>query len=191
MKATEILMQEHRAIERALHVLEIAATKLEEGETVPAGLIGDTMQFIRLFADRCHHGKEEGFLFPALERSGLPKESGPLAVMQTDHDEGRALVRSMGDALREIEGGNAEAVPQFCRDARDFSALLRAHIMKEDHVLFVMADMRLPDAEKDKLTDDFMAAEASGEACRPKAELLRSLERLEREIMNENAAVRF
>ena len=190
MKATDILMQEHRAIERALNILDIAAKKLEEGETIPAGLIGDTMQFIRLFADRCHHGKEEGFLFPALERSGLPKESGPLAVMQTDHDEGRALVRSMGEGLRQIEAGNAGAVPRFCRDSRDFSSLLRAHIMKEDHVLFVMADMRLPDAEKDKLTEDFMAAEASGEACRSKAELLRSLERIEREIVIENATVR-
>ncbi len=190
MKATEILMQEHRAIERALNVLETAASKLERGETVPPALIGETMQFIRLFADKCHHGKEEGYLFPALERSGMLRDMGPLAVMQTEHDEGRALVRSMGDALREMESGNGAAVPSFCRSAREFSDLLRGHIMKEDHILFVMADMRLPEPEKEKLTNDFAIAEASGEACRSKPDLLRSLERLEREIVNEAAAVR-
>jgi len=115
---------------------------------------------------------------------------GPLAVMQTEHDEGRALVRSMGDAFQEMESGNENAVPEFCRSAREFSALLRGHIMKEDHILFVMADMRLPEEEKEKLTSDFMAAEASGEACRLKSDLLRTLERLEREIINQTAAIR-
>ncbi len=190
MKATEILMQEHRAIERALNVLDAAADRLESGESVSPDLIEGTMQFIRLFADRCHHGKEEGYLFPALERSGLPKEAGPLAVMQTDHDDGRVLVRSMGNALAHMAAGNRSAVPAFCRSAREFSALLRSHIMKEDQVLFVMADMRIPRAEQDQLTIDFLAAEATGEACRAKSELLRDLDRLEREIRIETTAVR-
>lgn len=190
MKATDILMQEHRAIERALNVLDAAAVRLEAGASVPPDLLEGAMQFIRLFADRCHHGKEEGYLFPALERSGLPKDAGPLAVMQTDHDDGRALVRSMGDALAQMAAGNRSVVPAFCRSAREFSALLRSHIMKEDQVLFVMADMRLPQGVQDQLTNDFLAAEATGEACRQKSDLLRDLDRLEREIQNESAAVR-
>ncbi len=190
MKATDILMQEHRAIERALDVLVTAADRLEGGASVPPELLEGTMRFIRHFADRCHHGKEEGFLFPALERSGLPKDAGPLAVMLTEHDDGRALVRSMGEALAQLAAGNRAGIPAFCRPAREFSVLLRSHIMKEDQVLFVMADMRLRQSEKDRLTNDFAAAEATGEACRAKADLLRDLDRLEREIGSATAAVR-
>lgn len=190
MKATQILMEEHRAIERALAVLDAAAARMEAGEGVPTTLLLRTLEFIRLFADRCHHGKEEGFLFPALQRSGLPMDGGPLAVMNAEHDDGRALVRVMGEALDGIATGDDGARPEFCRAARDFSALLRAHIQKEDHILFVMAGMRIPPAEQERLAGEFANAEASGEACRSKGELLRTLGELEREIAEDVPASR-
>ncbi|HLB00785.1 MAG TPA: hemerythrin domain-containing protein [Bacteroidota bacterium] len=185
-KATDILKNEHRAIERGLTVLEHCVSRLESGERVSAGTLADILKFIRTFADKCHHGKEEGYLFPALERSGLPRQTGPLAVMQAEHDEGRRLVGAMAKALDGAGSGDPASVGIFCRSAYSFTGLLRDHISKEDNVLFVMADMRLPDKEQERLAEDFHAAETTGEACMMKSELLRMLDRLETEMLDKS-----
>jgi hemerythrin-like domain-containing protein len=182
MKATDILMTEHRAIERGLTVLEHAAGRIREGENLRKDFLRDTIRFIRLFADRCHHGKEEGFLFPALERQGFPRQAGPLAVMQFEHDEGRKLVGAMTELLGDVESGKSGAAAAFAGHAGAFSSLLRDHIRKEDEVLFVMAAERIPPDEQESLARDFDNAEATGEACVLKSELLAMLGRLEEEV---------
>ena len=65
MTATEELMTEHRAIERMLAVLESAAGRLEAGERVRPDVFREALDFVRNFADRCHHGKEEENSSPA------------------------------------------------------------------------------------------------------------------------------
>ncbi len=60
MGATEELMTEHRAIERMLAVLEVAAQRLEGGQRVRPGMLREAVDFVQNFADKCHHGKEEG-----------------------------------------------------------------------------------------------------------------------------------
>ena len=66
MHATEILMEEHEAILRFIDALELAAEHLAAGQPVRAGFFLDAADFIKGFADGCHHHKEEGLLFPAL-----------------------------------------------------------------------------------------------------------------------------
>ena len=155
MKATDILMQEHRAIERALNILDIVATKLQERETVPPGLIGDTMQFIRLFADRCHHGKEEGQLFPAMEAKGVPCESGPIGVMLQEHEQGRQFVRGMAGQIEAAASGDYSSIRKFIENAHGYVLLLRAHIQKEDNILFPMAARLMSADEQAALLKQF------------------------------------
>ena len=79
-----------------------------------------------------HFGLEEDALFPLLERHMSP-QFGPLAVMNAEHLEFRELLAAFGDAVR---GGN---VPVQTACARQIIDRLRAHIAKEDRVLFPMA----------------------------------------------------
>jgi hemerythrin-like domain-containing protein len=81
MKATEILMDEHRVIERVLTALERAAERLEQGGKLDPGFFVDATDFIRGFADGCHHQKEEGVLFKAMTAAGMPTDQGPIAVI--------------------------------------------------------------------------------------------------------------
>ncbi len=147
---TEMLRHEHEVILRALAVLEVIGHRLEAGETVDRKALGWLRDFFGTFADKCHHGKEEQHLFPAMERHGIPQEGGPLGVMLREHEEGRALVRAMAqDDDRQV----AEAI-------RGYVGLLRAHIDKENEVLFPLAEGVLTGEEQKGLVDAFQAIEA-------------------------------
>lgn len=152
MQALEVLMQEHRAIEHGLAVLEAAAHRLERGERVPPDKLAALLEFFRVFADKCHHAKEEGLLFPELEARGMPREGGPIGVMLSEHEEGRALQAQMRDALAADDGA---ARRQFVGAAHRYIALLRQHIQKEDNVLFKMAQGFLSADDDRRLTEVF------------------------------------
>ena len=160
MRATEELMTEHRAIERMLVVLEAAARRLDEGQAVRPGLFRDVVDFVRNFADRCHHGKEEEHLFPRMEAAGVPRAGGPLAVMLFEHDEGREYVAAIADAIDAYESGDSSAAGQIAENARGYVGLLRQHIAKEEDVLFPMADGVLGPDDKRELEERFQQVEA-------------------------------
>ena len=140
MKATEVLMQEHRVIERVLDALETAANHLGRGHPVRPGFFLEAADFIAGYADGCHHRKEEGVLFGAMIESGVPREGGVLAMLLDEHEQGRAFNRAMRDGARRLQGGDATATRQITSAVRGYVALLRDHIAKEDEMIFPMAD---------------------------------------------------
>ncbi len=137
--ATSTLRAEHRRILAVVDVLETELNRARGGAP-DFDTVDDCITFFRLFADACHHAKEEDLLFPELQQSGMPRETGPIAVMLEEHRLGRAFVRGMADALPDARAGEIHARDVLERNARDYIALIRAHIGKEDHVLFNMAD---------------------------------------------------
>ncbi len=189
MKPTDILKQEHRAIERMLTVLETTVQRMKQGENASPQIIRDALSFIQQFADRCHHGKEETILFSAMEQKGFSRDFGPLAVMLSEHDEGRSYVRGMLKGLEEYEAGKTEAIPQLVQNAYSLIRLLREHIMKEDNVLFVMADQQFTESEQALLSQEFERVELTGQACMQKSALLGLLERLEKEIQQADNSI--
>lgn len=144
MEATDILMSEHRVIERVIASLEAQADKLAAGHAVRPGFFLDAASFIKGFADGCHHRKEEGVLFEAMVGAGLPRQVGPVGVMLVEHEQGRAFTRGMRAAAERLAGGDASAAAAVVANARGYAALLRQHIQKEDGILFPMADQVIP-----------------------------------------------
>jgi hemerythrin-like domain-containing protein len=142
------LLDDHRAILRALDLLDTAAARPPDGAP-PAAWWGDLIAWLRAFADANHHGKEERCLFPALAKAGLPSDVGPVAVMLEEHDRGRSLLRAM-------ESGDAGA---RARAARDYVWLLREHIDKENAVLFPLADAALDEPARERLDGELAAVE--------------------------------
>jgi hemerythrin-like domain-containing protein len=93
MVATEALKNDHRVIEKVLHVLEAASKKIDQGGEVPIDVLKKAADFIRNFADSYHHGKEENLLFKSMEEKGFRRECCTIGVMLMEHDEGRLYVR--------------------------------------------------------------------------------------------------
>lgn len=160
MKPTEILSGEHRVIEQVLDCLEKMADDASREQTVDAEAARDAIDFLRNFADACHHGKEEAHLFPALETKGLPRNGGPTGVMIHEHETGRGHIRGMDEALATAAEGEPGAAARFTGHARDYITLLREHIKKEDHCLFSMADQMLTPEEQAALVARFHHVEA-------------------------------
>lgn len=143
MKSTETLKHEHVVIRQALAVLGALAGRVESGDPPPEADLAGLLEFFTVFADGCHHVKEETILFPALEAAGLPKERGPLAAMLEQHDQGRRLVGILRGELPALSRDPA-ARRRFAAAARDYLSLLDRHIEIENEVLFPGADALLP-----------------------------------------------
>jgi hemerythrin-like domain-containing protein len=160
MKPTEILSAEHRVIERVLDSLDRISDEAQAAGRLNEGDARDVLDFLRNFADRCHHGKEEHNLFPAMEAQGFPASGGPIAVMLAEHEAGRAHLRAMDESLALAAAGDTQALGRFVEHARAYCALLRQHIHKEDNILFVLADRVLGPDEQTELLQRFEHVEA-------------------------------
>jgi hemerythrin-like domain-containing protein len=160
MRPTEILGGEHRVIEQVLECLEAIVRQAKSTGRLDPGSAKDAVAFFRNFADRCHHGKEEAHLFPALEAQGFPREGGPTGVMLHEHEQGRAHVRSMDENIEAAAAGDAAALKRFAEHAHAYVSLLREHIYKEDHVLFPLADRTLSEDAQQALSAAFGNVEA-------------------------------
>lgn len=155
MRATEILKEEHTVINRMLRVLETLADKTAQGEDITAQTYREAIDFIRTFADRCHHGKEEDKLFVMLERCGIPRQGGPVGVMLAEHDQGRAYVRGLADAVARYEDGDEDARHAIVSNARGYIELLTQHIDKENNILYPMGDSAMSQQQQEELLRRF------------------------------------
>ena len=106
-------------------------------------------------ADKCHHGKEEDLLFPAMEEAGIPKEEGPIGVMLMEHSEGRHCIKGMVEAVAEYKQNGKDFAPKFIQNARTYVELLTQHIDKENNILFEMADIHLSANKQEELLQEF------------------------------------
>ena len=159
MKATDILMEEHRLIERVIAALEAGAQRLEDGLDVRSEFFLEASSFIGGFADGCHHKKEEGVLFIALASAGVPVQGGPIGVMLAEHEQGRAYNRGMQAGVEKLQAGDPAGKAEIIRNARGFALLLSQHIAKEDGVLFPMAEQVLTSEQQEQMLVDFEKVE--------------------------------
>ena len=178
MKPTSELSQEHQAILEMIRILAKMAERLEAGTPVDGGDLAAAVEFIRAFADKCHHAKEEGHLFPEMERAGIPRDRGPIAVMLAEHEEGRKRVAAMAAALRGAGKGHRKAMAAFAAAARGYGELLTQHIFKEDRILYPMADNKLSPDQQASLEDCFADVEKNVVGEGRHEEFHRILERL-------------
>ena len=157
--ATSVLRKEHEAILKMLDATDEAARQIERGNAADPEILSGLLEFLRLFADRCHHGKEEDLLFPKLEQKGMSRHGGPIAVMLMEHDQGRALIRKMVEASESFAAGDPAAAKVWAAAAQGYTQLLRSHISKENDILFVMAEQLLSDEEQGELYAGFEKVE--------------------------------
>jgi hemerythrin-like domain-containing protein len=161
MDPTRSLRDEHQVILAVLECFGIAVGRARAEQQLDQNVFASFIEFFRGFADRCHHCKEEDRLFPCLERCGMSREEGPIRVMLDEHQQGRAHIAAIAAALPAAATGDAVALQSLVEEGRRFTELLRHHIMKEDHVLFNMADAAVQGPSRTQLFNEYAQAEES------------------------------
>jgi hemerythrin-like domain-containing protein len=177
--ATEQLKKEHAAIETMLKILDAICSQLRAGGKVEPEHLDRIVEFFRIFADQCHHGKEEEIFFPALEMAGIPKEGGPIGVMLGEHDRMRGLMHGLAGMADRYRAGEENAGDGIVLYASDYVVTLRGHIEKENNVLFKMAEMHLSPDEEKEIAGRFESMEVEKIGAGKHEELHAVLDRLE------------
>ena len=154
MKCTELLIQDHKTILRALDILDQMADRVENHKVVEHDDVETILRFLRTFADEYHQGKEESALFPELRRTQTGYDPA-LRQMLFEHDQERSLVEAIEDALFTKKG------PEFVHFARRFVDLIRTHVKKEDHILFEIVERSLSPEQDEKVVAGFDKFEIS------------------------------
>ncbi len=160
-KPTEILEGEHRIIQTVVGVMAAFAEELAAGKEPNCGILRDIVEFMRMFADKCHHGKEESHLFPLLEAKGVPVTGCPLGILIHEHQSGRKLVGELAEAAEACGKGAPEANERLRASLQALVNLYPNHIWKEDYLLFPMTNKILSDEEQRELLKKFELVEES------------------------------
>jgi hemerythrin-like domain-containing protein len=158
-KAIDELMHEHRVIEQVLDALKACGRAAAQRNEIERSTIREFAEFFRDFADKCHHGKEEDLLFPAMVKAGVPNEGGPIGVMLAEHVQGRQLTKNLADAIPGYRAGDRSAIDAVIKNARGYVGLLGPHIHKEDFILYPIADRVLTPEIQDDLAKGFAKVE--------------------------------
>lgn len=155
MKATRQLKDEHQGVLLMLRVLESINQRLSSGEKVGPEDLEKILEFLQVFVDKCHHAKEEGKLFPAMEEAGIPKKSGPIGIMLLDHDKGRGYIKGLAEGVAKYKDGDTKAAKKIVENAQKYIDLLRLHIDRENNILYEMADETLSPQKQEELFEEF------------------------------------
>ena len=161
---TQTLVSEHKLILRMLAVLEKNARRTARGEYGNYRFYLDAVDFIRNYADRFHHAKEEDILFEALVENGMPRANSPVAAMLMEHDQGRAFVRAMEHAADAALDGTPGQDAIIAEKALGYRELLTEHIAKEDDILYPLAERLIPEGLRDGIIAGYEIAEGRAPA---------------------------
>jgi len=150
-KTSKILMKEHENILKVIENLENECNNIETGKEINKKFFEKAIDFIRNYADKFHHAKEEDILFKEFDKSAEEgcTHCNPTKQMLSEHDEGRRFVKGIEQGVKE---NNKNKVIE---NARGYCMLLREHIYKEDNILYPMADETLSEKVKNDMFSKF------------------------------------
>ena len=154
-----VLTHEHQFIKKVVAALGRLAPSADHAKQADPNTLRDIVRFMREFADRCHHAKEEDLLFPAMEEKGVPESGCPLGALRGEHEKGRALVTALAEATEALAARTPDAERAVAETVQEITELYTNHIWKEDKMVFPMVERLFSDDERAALFDRFEKAE--------------------------------
>lgn len=149
------LRHDHRVIQQVVAGMSAVAELLDSGKQVDPSVLSDLVQFLRIFADQCHHEKEEQHLFPLLATKANVSTRRELESLERDHRSAKQMVGQLAKVAA-VYVHNPAAVRYRVIDLlQQLVELYPAHIWKEDFLLFPLAQQNLSETEQQDLKDKF------------------------------------
>ncbi|AFS77715.1 hemerythrin HHE cation binding domain-containing protein [Gottschalkia acidurici 9a] len=180
MNSIDILVSEHDNIKKVIKVIRKLCFQLTNGMEVPYDDFFQVIDFIRNYADKYHHGKEEDMLF--IDMNNELQETigeGPIQGMLIEHNFGRSLVMDLEVALNSHKSGDKEAIVDIIGNAIGYANLLTKHINKEDNMIYKYATNNLKKETLDKLDIQFKEFEENSAHIEVKNKYIKFVNELE------------
>ena len=150
------LMAEHRIIEKMLALMEKEIEKMKKFNKANPIFIDTAVDFIRMYADRTHHGKEEDILFRELEKKNLsPNHTKIMEELIEEHVWARKKVGNLVDAKKSYANGNIDAVEEIITLMNDLAKFYPVHIKKEDKNFFIPILKYFSEEEQEQMLQEF------------------------------------
>jgi len=132
------LMIEHRLIERMIDVMQGQLSVIEKEKKLDSEFLDMAVDFIRTYADRCHHGKEEDILFRELRTKQLKDEhQHTMEELIEDHRWGRKMTARLVEANERYIRGDEDSISAVAECIRSLIQFYPKHIEKEDKHFFI------------------------------------------------------
>jgi hemerythrin-like domain-containing protein len=154
MDGIDLMVEEHKNIKRMLTVIRRACLNVMNGEALNYTDFENIIDFVRNYADRHHHGKEEQFLFNKMIEAGGAAEKLVRHGMLVEHDLGRLHIKELEEAIVKVRSGDNEAKLDVIANAIGYANLLNRHIDKEDEVAYKFARRVLNEETLDKVNTE-------------------------------------
>lgn len=149
------LMKEHRVIERMIQLLRRESRRIAEEREVDPAFLDAAVDFIRTYADRTHHGKEEDILFRDLaEKSLSEEERETMEELVREHVLARETVGELVGAKQRYLEGDAEALETVLEKLDVLVTMYPDHIEKEDKHFFLPVMEYFSEAEQDDMLEE-------------------------------------
>ncbi|KKS70038.1 MAG: Hemerythrin HHE cation binding domain protein [Parcubacteria group bacterium GW2011_GWA1_42_7] len=148
-KIIQILTDEHKNILKVADILDNECTLLKQNKKIDKKMILEIVNFIRNYADKFHHAKEEDILFKEFCKNEEKLHCNPVEQMLYEHELGRGFVKGIE------EGINKEDNKKVIENAQNYTSLIREHIFKEDTILYPMVDEILDNKTKEDMLKKF------------------------------------
>ena len=155
LKSLEILKKEHGLICHALDIVSVAKEKLETGKRPPQEFFEKAVEFLRTFADKFHHFKEEYLMFGLLAEKKDGLYDGEIGALRYQHERCRKCINLIENSLHGYSQGDAVATTMLLENLSSYISLLKLHIYIEDHIFFPMVDKVLSEDEDRMLSEQF------------------------------------
>ncbi|MEE8318616.1 MAG: hemerythrin domain-containing protein [Dehalococcoidales bacterium] len=138
------LVDEHVLIKRLVALIPGIIDNLDVESAAGRGVISDSVDFIRSYADKYHHAKEEDILLKYADEN-----MDIIKTIYQDHENGRGHVRAI---LKGLADRDAPAVGEHLKA---YQELLTEHIKKEDEILYPWMDRKLSITRIGELFSEF------------------------------------
>lgn len=132
------LMIEHRLIERMIKLMVKEVNRIKQNNPPDTDFINTAIDFIKTYADKLHHGKEEDILFRDLGKKKLSAEhKKTMDELMHEHVMGRANVKKLIEARLKYMHGEKAVVKEILENMEILATFYPKHIEKEDKHFFL------------------------------------------------------
>ena len=156
MKPIGPLMIEHRLIERILSLIGKEVAMAKDKRKIEIAFLESAVDFIRWYADKTHHAKEEAILFREVAKKDMsPADRALMEELISDHDFGRRTVRQLVEGKEAYLQGSRESLAAILEKYEALVAFYQGHINKEDHIFFPASMKYFSEQEQEAMLHEF------------------------------------